>query len=121
MADAIEGYNLRSGRAGASRYAFLRLLCLIVAFAAVAMWLIASFNTSIEKRHHPRPPIDQTVTAEEIAPLDLQVTKEASAAKDEVFHVKHHKRKVLARQRNNYSPWGYAEAYRNDPRGFFIH
>jgi len=58
--------------------------CLIVAFTAVAMWLIASFNYSmLEKRHHPRPTINQTVTPEEIAPLHLQVTKEASQAKDD--------------------------------------
>jgi negative regulator of sigma E activity len=99
--------------------------CLIVAFTAVAMWLVGSFNNSTsEKHYHPRPPIDQTVTAEEIAPLHLQVTKEASAAKDDVSPVKHHKRRVLARARNNYgygNASGYAEAFRNDPRGFFIH
>jgi hypothetical protein len=97
--------------------------CVIMAFTVAAMWLIASFNPStLEKRHHPRPPIDQTVAAE-IAPLHLQVTKEASTAKDDVSPVKRHKRKVLARQRNDTygNSWGYAEAYRNDPRGFFIH
>jgi hypothetical protein len=100
--------------------------CLIVAFTTVAMWLIGSFNYStLEKHHHPRPTIDQTITAEEIAPLHLQVTKEASTAKDDVSPVKHHKRKVLARQRNNNYGYGnalgYADAFRNDPRGFFIH
>jgi hypothetical protein len=114
--------------------------CLIVAFTAVAMWLMSSFNpTALEKRHHPRPPIDQTVTAEDIAHLHLQATKEASAAapKDDVAPVKHHKPKLIARRRNDYAygnPWGnssgnswgnssgnYAQAYRNDPRGFFIH
>jgi hypothetical protein len=85
--------------------------CLIVAFTVVAMWLIGSFNYStLEKRHHPRPTIDQTVTPEEIAPLHLQVTKEASAAKDDVSPVKHHKHKVLARQRNNYEGRGYGNA-----------
>ena len=101
--------------------------CLIVVFTAVAMWLIASFNYSrLEKHPHPRPTINQTVTPEQIAPLHLQVTKEASTAKDDVSPVKHHKRKVLARQRNNNygygNVWrGYARAFRNDPRGFFIH
>jgi hypothetical protein len=101
--------------------------CLIVAFTVAAMWLIGSFNYStLEKRHHPRPPIEQTVTPEEIAPLHLQATeKEASAAKEDVSPIKHHRRKLLARQRNNnygYGKlWGYAQAYRNDPRGFFIH
>jgi hypothetical protein len=60
--------------------------CLIVAFTAVAMWLTGSFNNStLEKHHHPRPTIDQTVTAEGIAPLHLQVTKETSRAKDDVL------------------------------------
>jgi hypothetical protein len=99
--------------------------CLIVAFTAVAMWLMSSFNPSgLEKRHHPRPPIDQTVAAEDMAHLHLQVTKEAPAAKDDVAPVKHHKPKMLARRRNDYAygnQWGYTEAYRNDPRGFFIH
>ena len=100
--------------------------CLIVALTVVAMWLIGSFNYSkLEKHPHPRPPIDQTVTAVEIAPLHLQVTKEPSAAKEDVSPVKHHKRKVVASRRNNNygygNVWGYAQAYRNDPRGFFIH
>jgi hypothetical protein len=97
----------------------------IVAFTAAAMWLMSSFSLSTsEKRHHPRPPIDQTVTAEDIAHLHLQVAKEASAAKDDVPPVKHHKPKVFARRRDNYAygnSWGYTEAYRNDSRGFFIH
>ena len=97
-----------------------------MAFTAVAMWLIGSFNNSTLGGHpHPRPPIDQTVTTQQIAPLHLQVTKEASAAKEDVSPVKHHKRKVVARRRNNNygygNVWGYAQAYRNDPRGFFIH
>ena len=100
--------------------------CLIVAFTAVAMWLIGSFNYSrVEKHYHPRPPIEQTVTAEEIAPLHLQVTKkEASTAKDDVSPVKHHKRKLLARQRNNNYGYGnaqgYAEASQNGPRRLFF-
>jgi hypothetical protein len=84
---------------------------LIVAFTAVAMWVISTFtNSTLPKQHHPRPSIDQTVTAEEIAPLHLEVTKEASAAKDDVSPVKHHKRKVLARQRDNYNGRGYGNA-----------
>ena len=99
--------------------------CLIVGFTVVAMWLISSFNYSkLEKHPHPRPPIEQTVTPQQIAPLHLQATeKEASAAKDDVSPVKHHKRKVFARLRNNNhgyrNVWGYAQAYRNDPRGFW--
>jgi hypothetical protein len=94
---------------------------LIVAFTAVAMFLIGSFtnSTTLPKQHHPRPPIEQTVTPEQIAPLHLEVTKEreTSAAKDDVSPAKHHKRRVFARQRNNYyrygNVWGYAQAYRN--------
>ena len=71
--------------------------CLIVAFAVVAMWLVGSFNYStLPKQHHYRPPIEQTVTAAEIVPLHLEVTKkETSAAADDVSPVKHHKRKVV--------------------------
>ena len=99
--------------------------CLIVAFTAVAMWLIGSFNYSrIERHPHPRPTINQTVTQEEIAPLHLQVTKEASQAKNDVSSVKHHKPKVLARQRNNNYGYGnaqgYAEASQNGPRRLFF-
>jgi hypothetical protein len=97
---------------------------LIVAFTAVAMWLVATFtNSTLPKRQHPRPPIDQTVTPEQIAPLHLQATKKEASATDDVSPVKHHKRKVVARQRNNDygygNVWGYAQAYRNDPRGFW--
>lgn len=87
--------------------------CLIVMFTAVAMWLVSSFNYStLPKRNHPRPPIEQTVTPEQIAPLHLEVTKEkeASAGKTDVSPVKHHKRKALARQRNNYEARGYGNA-----------
>jgi len=85
--------------------------CLIVAFTAVAMWMIGLFNNStLPKQHHPRPPIEQAVTPEEIAPLHLEVTKEASAAKDDVSPVKRHKRKVLTRQRDIYNGRGYGNA-----------
>jgi hypothetical protein len=92
--------------------------CVIVAFTVVAMWLIGSFNYSrVERHYHPRPPVEQTVTAEEIAPLHLEITKEASKERDDVAPAKHHKRKVLARQRNNNYGYGnaqgYADAYRN--------
>ena len=98
--------------------------CLIVAFTVVAMWLIGSFNYSrVEKHYHPRPPIEQTITPEEIAPLHLEVTKEASTPKDDVSPVKYHKRKVLARQRNNNYRYGnaqgYADAFRNGPQRLF--
>jgi hypothetical protein len=81
--------------------------CLILGFTALAMLVIGTFtnSTTLPKQHHPRPPIEQTITPEQIAPLHLEVTKEkeASAAKDDVSPVKHHKHKVLARQRNNHA------------------
>jgi hypothetical protein len=94
--------------------------CLIVAFTVAAVWLIGSFNYSmVEKRHHPRPTIE-TVTPEQIAPLHLEVTKEASTPKSDVSPVKRHKHKMLARQRNNNYGYGnaqgYADAYRNGPQ-----
>jgi hypothetical protein len=100
---------------------------LIVAFTAVGMWLIGSFNTSnLPKHRHPRPPIEQKVTPQEIAPLHLQATKEEeAAAKNDVSPVKHHKPKVLARQRNNYdgrgygNALGYAEETQYGPRRLF--
>jgi len=94
---------------------------LIVAFTAVAIWLIGSFNHSTsEKHYHPRPAI---AAAEEIAPLHMEVTKETSPAKKDGSPVKHPKPKVLAsRQRNNYgygNALGYAEQSQNGPRRFF--
>jgi hypothetical protein len=62
------------------------------------------------KQHYPRPPIEQTVTPEEIGRLHLEVAKEASPAKQDVSPVKHHKPKILARQRNNYERPGYGNA-----------
>ena len=61
---------------------------------------------------------------DEIAPLHLEVTKEASTAKNDVAPAKHHKRKVLARQRNNNYGYGnaqgYAEASQNGPKRLFF-
>jgi hypothetical protein len=99
---------------------------LIVAFTVVAMWLVGFVNTAkSEKHYHPRPPIVETVPAEEIAHLHLEVTKEASPAKDDVLPIKqHHKRRVFARQRNDYEGRGYGNAVgyaqeQNGPRRFF--
>jgi hypothetical protein len=87
----------------------------------VADWLVQLLNG--RKAPPSPPPIEQTITPEEIAPLHLEVTKEASTAKDDVSPVKHHKRKVLARQRNNNYGYGnaqgYADAYRNGPKRLF--
>jgi len=103
---------------------------LIVAFTVLAMWLISSFNyLTLPKQRHPRPPIEQTITPEEINPqqiarLHLEVAKEASPAKQDVSPVKPHKPKVLARQRNNNYGYGnaqgYAEAAQNGARRLFF-
>ena len=93
---------------------------LIVAFTAVAIWLIGSFNHSTsEKHYHPRPVVAE---AEEIEPLHLEVTKGTSPAKEQVSPVKHHKPKVLARQRNDYEGRGYGNvgyAEENGPKRLF--
>jgi len=97
--------------------------CLIVAFTLVAMWLVGFVNTAkSEKHYHPRPPIVETVPAEALAHLHLDVTKEASAAKDDVSPVKHHKPKVVARQRDNYgygNSLGYAQETQYGPKRLF--
>jgi hypothetical protein len=81
------------------------------------------FNNSTSETHqHPRPPIVETVPAETIAPLHLEVTKEASPAKDDVSPVRHHKPKMLAHQRNNYgygNSLGYAEETQYGPKRLF--
>jgi hypothetical protein len=93
--------------------------CLIVAFAVVAMWLVGSLsNSMLEKQHQPRRTINQTVTAEQIAPPHLPATQEAS--RDDVSPVKHRKHKALVRQHYG-NAWGYADTFRADQKGFFIH
>jgi hypothetical protein len=61
--------------------------CLIMAFTAVAMFVIGSYTntTTLSKQHHPRPPIEQTITPEQIAPLHLEVTREKEARKRRTF------------------------------------
>jgi hypothetical protein len=97
---------------------------LIVAFTVVAMWLTGLFfnHSTLETNQHPRPPIIETVPADKIAHLQLEVAKEASPAKDDVSPVKHHKPKMLARQRNNYgygNSLGYAEETQYGPKRLF--
>jgi Tfp pilus assembly protein PilP len=109
-------------------HAVLRLLflcdCGVHSHRNVVDWLVQLLNFR-KAPPPPGPPIEQTVTPEvitpeQIAPLHLEVTKEASTPKSDVSPVKHHKRKVLARQRNNNygyrNVWGYADAYRNGPQ-----
>ena len=95
---------------------------MITTLTAVVTLLInfSNNNSSFEKGHYPHPIIGQTIAADATAPWRSPVTKEASPARDDASPVKQHKPKVLARERNNYG-YGNAYAYRNDPRGFFIH
>jgi len=95
---------------------------MVTTLTAVVALLINFSNGSsaFEKGHLSHPIIVQIVTANESPPWRSPVAKEASAAKDDVSPVKQHKPKAVAQQRNNYG-YGNAYAYRNDPRGFFIH
>jgi hypothetical protein len=99
--------------------------------AVVALLIGFSNNNSwFEKGHFPRPIIVQTVTEDEAAPWRSPTPKDASQAKNvslvasapkaDAKESSQHKPKALARQRNNNQGWNLF-AYRNDPRGFFIH
>ena len=100
----------------------------ITAFTAVVALAVGLFNIAAEvngPRKQPRPVAARTVTVE--VQRHLPLAKEALAAKDvtpvvatakaDTKKIQHYKRKVLARQRNNYGYWnarGYAQ------RGFFF-
>jgi uncharacterized protein (DUF58 family) len=103
----------------------------IIAFSAVVALALGLFNITAAvnwPRQH-RPVITQTVRVE--TQRHSPVAKEASAAEDVTAVVataadtnksKHHKPKVLVRQRDNYGYWnaqGYAEASRNGPQRLF--
>ncbi|MFY9839161.1 MAG: hypothetical protein WAK55_22325 [Xanthobacteraceae bacterium] len=100
--------------------------CMVTTLTAVVAFLVNfsnNYTSAGEKGHYSRPIIVQTVTAKETAPWRSPSTKEASPAKDAtpvVSTAKTNKPKLLARQRNNYG-YGNEYAYRNDPRGFFVH
>jgi hypothetical protein len=98
----------------------------ITAFTAVVALAIGLFNIAAEvnrPRKQPRPVAARTVTVE--VQRHLPLAKEASAAKDvtpvvdtakaDTKKIKHYKRKVLARQRNNYG-YGNALGYAPLPR-----
>jgi hypothetical protein len=113
---------------------------MITTLTAVVALLIgfSNNNSSFEKRHLPRPIIVQTVTAAAAAPWPSPAPKDASQARKDTLQAKNvslvasapkmdakessqHKPKTLARQRNNNQGYWNLFAYRNDPRGFFIH
>jgi hypothetical protein len=106
---------------------------MITTLTAVVTLLIgfSNNNSSFEKGHLPRPILVQTVTAGEAAPWRSPAPKEASQAKNvslvasppkaDAKESSQHKPKALARQRNNRQGYLNLFAYRNDPRGFFIH
>ena len=110
--------------------------CMIAMLTTVVVVLtgFSNISTSNQERHHLRPPvIGRTVTAEEPAQRPSPVAKEAAPAKDvspvvatakaDTKKSKHHKPKVVARQRNNYgygNALGYAEESRYGPSGLFF-
>jgi hypothetical protein len=104
---------------------------MITTLTAVVALLIgfSNNNSSFEKGHLPRPIIVQTVTADEATPWRSPASKEqaknvsvvASAPKADAKESMQHKPKPLARQRNNNQDYWNLFAYRNDPRGLFIH
>jgi hypothetical protein len=112
---------------------------MITTLTAVVALLIgfSNNNSSFEKGHLPRPIIVQTVPADEAAwrspaPKDASQARKdtsqaknvslvASAPKTDTKESSQHKPKTLARQRNNNQGYWNLFAYRNDPRGFFIH
>ena len=120
---------------------------MIVVFTAAvgAMIGLLSFSTSDGVRNYPRPvfehlrPVpERNITAPKSEPrlfMSVPNTKEASPAKNveansvaatgekvDAKKSKPHRRKLLARQRNNYerpsygNAQGYADAYRNGPQ-----
>jgi hypothetical protein len=95
--------------------------CLIVAFTAVAMWLIGSFNNStLSKQRHPRPPIEQTVTPQEIAPLHLEPTKkETSAAADDAAGCSPVSATTTKGPRGYGNALGYAQEIQYGPKRLF--
>jgi hypothetical protein len=101
---------------------------MITTFTAVVALLIgfSNNNSSFEKGHIPRPVIVRTVTADDAAPRRKDVSQEknvslvASPPKADAKESSQHKPKALARPNNNQGYWNLF-AYRNDPRGFFIH
>ena len=107
---------------------------MITAFTAVVALAIGLFNITAAvngPRHYPRPEIARTVTVE--TQRHSPAANQASPAKDvspvvatakaDTKKSKHYKRKVLARQPNNYgygNALGYAQQSGYGPRGLFF-
>ena len=111
---------------------FLSMIMVLTAAVGVMIGLF-NFSTSERVNHtpHPRPAIERNVTVPNGEPrlfMSAPDTKDASPAKNMEASsaaapeekAKPHKRKVLARQRNNNYGYGnvsgYADAYRNGPQ-----
>jgi hypothetical protein len=120
-------------------------VCMVMVLTAAAGAMIGLFNFSTPERvghtPHPRPAIERNVTATNSEPrlfMSVPDKKDASPAKnieansaavtDEKVAAKKskpHKRKVLARQRDNYeqpgygNALGYAQETRNGPQRLF--
>jgi hypothetical protein len=119
-------------------------MIMVLTAAVGAMIGLFTFSTSEGVRHYPRPVLEHSrpvpernITAPNSEPrlfMSVPKTKEASSAKNvdansaaatdenaDAKKSKPHKRKVLARQRNNYerpsygNALGYAEGFRDGP------
>ena len=127
----------------ASLFGYFFGMITVLTAALVVLSALSNISTFGNGRHYPRPPvIGRTVMVEtqrhsppaaKKASLAKPMVKEASLAKEVSSAVvtektdtkksKHHKPKVLARQRNNYgygTALGYAEESRYVPRGPFF-
>ena len=105
----------------ASLFGYFFSMIAVLTAAVVLLTGLSNISMLGNERHYPRPTaIGRTVTVE--AQRHSPVAKEASPAKDDVSPVvatanadtkkiKHHKPKVLARQRNNNYGYGNAPGY----------
>jgi hypothetical protein len=100
---------------------FFCMVTMLTAFMAAAIGFFDN-NSSLEKGRYARPAIIHTVAAGDGKPWHSPTAKEAlpAPAMADVKEPKPHKSKMLVRARNNYG-YGNEYAYRNDPRGLFIH
>jgi hypothetical protein len=115
----------------ASLFGYFFSMIAVLTAAVVLLSGLSNISMLGNRPHYPSPAIARTVAVE----LQRHSPKEASPAKDNVFPVvatakadtkkiKHHKPKVLARQRNNNYGYGnalgYAEESRYGPSGLFF-
>ena len=107
---------------------FFSMITMLTA-VVVVLTSFSNISTLGKGRHHLRPPvINRTVTVDNAA-RQSPVAQETSPAvvstakAEDIKKSKHHKLKVVARQRDNYgfrNAVGYAEETRYGPRGLFF-